>query len=138
MTFPLEIRKMPGPRPFPPRVNSHTEAFWLGLATGVFMVSHCACGCLSFPPRRHCPRCGSAPMGWQRVSGLGKVYSQIVVHAAAAYFAADAPYSLVVVDLEEGVRLVTRWHGDPPQPDDPARLLVASYEDGVLFGACSA
>ena len=77
-------------------------------------------------------------MGWQRVSGRGRVYSHIVVHAAPAFFAAAAPYTLVVVDLEQGLRLVTRWHGASPQCEQPARMLVTSYDDGVLFGATAA
>jgi uncharacterized protein len=133
----IEFVVVPGPRPLAPRVSQQSEPFWTRLAGGVFGVAHCEqCGRLSFPPKANCPDCGASGMGWQPVSGDARVYSATVVHAAPALFAAQAPYALVVVDLAEGVRLVTRWVGTaPPRCDQPARLVVLKHDDGVLFGA---
>lgn len=133
----LEVVVVAGQRPLVPRVSQQTEAFWTRLAGGVFGVAHCEqCGRLSFPPKANCPGCGASGMGWQPVSGDAIVYSATVVHAAPALFDAQAPYALVVLDLAEGVRLVTRWVGTaPPRCDQPARLVVLQHDDGVLFGA---
>lgn len=134
---PTEVVVLAGNRPLIPRVSQLTEAFWARLAGGVFGVAHCEqCGRLSFPPRANCPACGSSGMGWQPVSGDATVYSATVVHAAPAMFEAQAPYALVVLDLVEGVRLVTRWVGAAsPHCDQLARLVVIKHEDGILFGA---
>lgn len=133
----LEVVVVAGPRPLAPRVSQQSDAFWTLLAGGSFGVAHCeACGHLSFPPKAYCPACGASGLGWQPVSGDATVYSATVVHAAPALFSAQAPYALVVLDLVEGVRLVTRWVGAaPPRCDQPARLVVLKHDDGVLFGA---
>lgn len=133
----LEVVAIPGPRPMAPRISLQSQAFWHGLAGGVFGVAHCElCGRLSFPPKACCPQCGASGLGWHPVGGEATVYSATVVHAAPALFAAMAPYALVVLDLAEGVRLVARWVGtSPPQCNQPARLVVLRHDDGVLFGA---
>ena len=38
----------------------------------------------------------------------GVVYTETVVHAAPAQYAADAPYQLAIVELESGERLTVR------------------------------
>lgn len=59
-------------------------------------------------PRESCPTCGSLDWRWERSSGKGKVFSWTVIHAALhPGFVQDVPYAVVVVELEEGVRLVT-------------------------------
>jgi len=132
----LPVVPMAGARPLAPRISAHTEAFWTRLAGGVFGVAHCElCGHLTFPPKAHCPACGAAGLGWWPVCGGGTVYSATTVHAAPALFAALVPYVLVVLDLDEGVRLVTRWMGSPPRCGAAAQLVLLRHDDGVLFGA---
>ena len=41
----------------------------------------------------------------------GVVYTETVVHAAPAQYAADAPYQLAIIDLEHGGRLTVRILG---------------------------
>ena len=135
-TTPLECLLMPGPRPLAPRISQLTKTFWDRLDQGIFVVAQCtACQRPRFPPQGQCPGCGDKETTWQPVNGSGKVYSATVVHAAPAMFAAAAPYVLAVIDLDEGVRLVTRWIGNRPDCDQAARLVVLKYDDGVLFGA---
>jgi len=132
----LPMIQQPGPRPLAPRISALTESFWARLSGGVFGVAHCeCCGQLSFPPKAHCPACGAGGLGWWPVAGHGTVYSATTVHAAPALFAAAAPYVLVVLDLHEGVRLVTRWIGAQPRCGQAAQLVLIQHDDGVLFGA---
>jgi len=53
-----------------------------------------------------CPECNSWNTEWVKASGRGKVYSWMVAfqpfHPA---FFGDVPYAVVMVELEEGVRL---------------------------------
>ena len=134
----LPVLTLPGPRPLVPRISAHTESFWTRLAGGAFGVAHCeCCGHLTFPPKAHCPACGAAGLGWMPVDGQGTVYSATTVHAAPALFAAAAPYVLVVLDLREQVRLVTRWIGPQPACGAAAQLVLLQHDDGVLFGATS-
>ena len=67
-------------------------------------------------PRESCPACGSFDWGWERSSGKGRVFSWTVVHRALhPTFADDVPYAVVVIELDEGVRLVSQVVGLAPE-----------------------
>ncbi len=64
----------------------------------------------------HCNASGSA-LEWRTASGRATVYAAVVEHrpeAAGAAFAAGKPYCVALVDLEEGVRMMTNVVGCPP------------------------
>jgi uncharacterized OB-fold protein len=61
----------------------------------------------------------------------GVVYTETVVHAAPEQLAAEAPYQLVIVTLEEGGRLTGRVAGDRLQIGDAVEL--AEERNGVAF-----
>ena len=135
----LAIIDRSGNRPFPPRVSAVTESFWSGLNQGHFLLGKCGdCSRLSFPPGSFCPGCGSGNMKRHEATGRGVLYSLTTVHAGPPQLLADGPYSGAIIDLEEGVRLVTEWIGPATTPlDSPAELVVTRYEDGCLFAARS-
>jgi uncharacterized OB-fold protein len=53
-----------------------------------------------------CPKCNSTDAEWAPVSGRGKVYSMTVVQHPTHPAFADVPYAVVIVELEEGMRMV--------------------------------
>jgi uncharacterized OB-fold protein len=61
----------------------------------------------------------------------GTVYTETVVHAPPAQFAADAPYQLAIVSLEEGGRVTGRILGDRVQIGDAVEF--AEDRGGVPF-----
>ncbi len=66
-------------------------------------------------PRHMCPDCGSPEWEWEASSGRGVIYTWTVTHQAMhPAFADDVPYSVVVVELEEGVRMVSGVRGLTP------------------------
>lgn len=66
------------------------------------------CGAWRHMPRESCQACGSFNWAWERVAGKGQVFSWTVIHRALhPGFAAELPYAAVVVELEEGVRIVS-------------------------------
>ena len=84
--------------------------YWEGLAQRELRLRVCdGCGRAACPPRPGCPHCGD-PRGSVRVaSGHGRLYSWIVCHVAFdPAFAADVPYVVGVVELPEGLRVVSR------------------------------
>ncbi len=60
------------------------------------------CDAVSFPPRDLCPRCGSADVAPQRLSGRGEIYSYSTVFQGPNGFAEYAPYVVALVRLAEG------------------------------------
>jgi uncharacterized OB-fold protein len=68
-----------------------------------------ACGGRWYFRRDFCPRCGSTQVA-TRVSGcVGTVYAAtVVVRAPSPEWRERAPYGLCLVDLDEGVRVMTQ------------------------------
>jgi|TARA_B110000967_G_scaffold210056_2_gene269997 uncharacterized OB-fold protein len=134
----LETLVCEGCRPLPVETTKITAPFWQGLSEGVFQTTQCTeCQRISFPPKAICPACHSNQYQWQTLSGKGTLYSYTIVHAAPPMFKSQTPLKVAVVDLEEGVRLVTRLIGDEAiSPlDSPVQLLITQFEDGYLFAA---
>jgi hypothetical protein len=99
-----------------PRIDEESRGFWEGLARHELGVQRCrACGTVRFYPRAVCPACLSGDTEWRRASGRGTVYSFTVTRQnQAPGFREEVPYVLAVVELEEGVRLMTNIVGCPP------------------------
>ena len=92
-----------------PEVTADTEPYWSGVADGVLLLQHCSgCGCVLHPPAPACPVCQSDVLQWQAASGKGLLFSYTVVHHPThSAFADRVPYVVALVELDEGVRLVT-------------------------------
>jgi uncharacterized OB-fold protein len=126
------------PCPLAPRPSDFSRPFWESLAAGRLATTRCtACARLSFPPRAFCPACGSEKHAWAELSGRGRLYSRTRIHAAGGPFAWLVPYSIGIVDLDEGVRLMTRLLSSASDLalDSPVQLAVLRHTDGVLFVA---
>jgi uncharacterized protein len=67
-----------------------------------------ACGRAVFYPRALCPHCHADALSWIVASGRGTLYSYTVVHQAFGPFATETPFFVAIVELEEGVRMMTR------------------------------
>jgi uncharacterized OB-fold protein len=126
--------RMPGNRPWPPRITEATRPFWQALAEGRLTTTRgISSGRLTFPPKPFCPHDWGRQVEWVELSGRGTLYSQTVIHAAPAAFAEEAPIRNGIVDLEEGLRVAARILGEPPL-DAEMECVVLHYDDGPLFG----
>lgn len=73
------------------------------------MLQRCtACSRHVFYPRVLCPHCGATALEWVPASGLGTLYSVTVVSRRPEQ---GGNYNVVLVDLDEGVRLMSRVDG---------------------------
>jgi uncharacterized protein len=104
------VPKTPEPDPgdfvLRPQQNRDTAYFWEGTQAGELRIQTCnACGALRHPPGPACPACGAMDRGHVVASGRGTVFSY-VVHRHPPVPGRELPILLVVVDLEEGVRMV--------------------------------
>ena len=86
-----------------------TAPFWKAAARHQFVLQRCeSCGRLQHPPEPICTSCLSDSLAFERVSGLGKVYSfTIVRRALLPELESRVPYLLVLIDLAEGCRIVS-------------------------------
>jgi uncharacterized OB-fold protein len=84
-----------------------------GLAKNEIRIQHCtACGQAQTFAHDACQLCGAESLVWKMSAGRGIVYAAtIVARAPSDVFRPLAPYTLVVVEMEEGARIM--GHADP-------------------------
>jgi uncharacterized protein len=74
------------------------------------------CGTWRHVPRDLCAKCGSFNWEWAKSSGKGKLFSwTTAVQPMLPQFADLVPYSPVVIEMDEGVRLVSWLTNVPPE-----------------------
>lgn len=96
-----------------PENGPDTAPYWDGLRQGKLKLQSCgACGKVRHYPRPVCPHCYSMETSWIDSSRRGTVHSWTVSHHAFhPGFKPELPYTLVTVDLAEGVRMQAQLRG---------------------------
>ncbi len=98
----------------------HTKVgdFARHLKDGRLMGSRClACGRTAYPPRADCPACRGGAFEFRELSGRGVVATFTRITAAPAGFETRVPFTIGVVDLEEGGRLLAWFGATIPERD---------------------
>lgn len=100
------------PVPAPERDALNTP-YWDSLAQGTLSYQSCnACQNAWLPARSECPRCLAADWRWAPASGSARLISWVVYHMAYhPAFAGRLPYTVAVVELIEGPRLISNVVG---------------------------
>jgi uncharacterized protein len=114
---------------YTPSPSGFTQEFYQHCARGELRFQRCAaCRTWRHPPRVTCARCGSQASSWELSSGRGTLFSWTVTHQPLAPgFADDVPYAVIVVELEEGVRLVSGLRGLAPDALELGMSLVVEF-----------
>lgn len=91
-----------------PQPDDASAPFWEACARHELLLQRCAaCKTFRHPPRPACPSCTSFDVEWVPASGRARVWSWVIAHPPVLpAFAEKAPYNVVVVELEEGVRMI--------------------------------
>lgn len=100
-----------------PETQPWSKAFWEGTRERKLLIQECKdCGVKIFYPRKYCPKCWSPQLSWSEASGRGKIFSySVTMGGVEEKFAGDLPFVLALVDLEEGVRMMTNIVNCPPE-----------------------
>jgi len=110
-----------------PTVDS--QPFWDACRAGELRLQRCANGHWRFPPAPLCPECWTREASWERTSGRGTVIAHVtfrrVYHSA---FAPLIPYTVAIVELEEGPRLTTRLVGVGPDEVKGGMRVEVTFE----------
>lgn len=123
------------PRRFVPQPSPETQVFWDGAKAGELRLQRCdACDRAYFPPRPFCPRCAERKVRWFKASGRGQLYSYVIHHRPVPGFV--PPYSIAVVELSEGPRMMTNIVHCPQTPealqlDMPLEVLFTQISDAI-------
>lgn len=114
-SLPGERRSAPEPRRPRPPINRDNAFFWDGVAAGELRIQRCAgCATLRHPPRPMCGSCQSTDVDVVVSSGRGTIYSY-AVHHHPPLPGIELPLVVILVELEEGVRLVSSLADASPE-----------------------
>jgi uncharacterized OB-fold protein len=117
-----------------PSTDGLNGEFYAYLARDELRLQRCtACGAWRHPPRVRCAHCGSHEVTWEPATGRGRIYSWTVTHRAVDP-AFTPPYAILVVELEEGPRVVGNLRGLEPSElvlDLPVVVEIEHASDAV-------
>ena len=102
----LSDEEMRKPLPVP---TKWSQPFWDAAKEHRLVLKKCnACGNIDHPPYLYCTACHADEHEWIEASGKATLYSYAVNHFGVPFpFWDDMPYVLAMVDLPEGVRMIS-------------------------------
>lgn len=103
--------KLPAPAPI---ITSDTAAFWSATKNGVLLLQRCDhCRRTIWYPKAFCNACGTFEVTSFEAGGEGQIYSFAEVHRGETAYRETPRFVLAVVELDEGVRMLTNIVGAP-------------------------
>ena len=116
-----------------PEPTLDSQPFWDALKKHRLELQKCGdCGKIRHYPRPVCDKCYSMKVEWVEASGKGKVFSWTVSHHPFhPGFKEDVPYILATVELEEGVRMISRLKGVKAEEMEIGMPVEVIYEDAT-------
>ncbi len=91
-----------------PEPTPETQHFWDGTRAGELRLQRCDdCEKVYFPPRPFCPDCACRSVSVIVASGKATLHTYVISHRAMPDSGMEAPYSIAVVELDEGPRLLS-------------------------------
>lgn len=99
-----------------PEPTPETLHFWDGAREGELRLQRCdECRHVYFPPRPFCPACASRSVSVFVATGRATLASYVINERPQPPW--DAPYSIAIVELEEGPRMMSNVVGCPQTPE---------------------
>ena len=119
-----------------PAITRDTQFWWDGIQERKLLIQRCsACGNLRHPPGPMCPSCHSLEWETLAATGRGEIYSYVsFYHPPIPPF--DVPNLIVLVELDEGTRVVSNLPGvssDQVRVGMPVQARFDELEQGRLF-----
>ncbi len=87
-----------------------SQEFWKGTKDHKFLLKKCKdCGNIDHPPYYYCTECMSLEHEWVEASGKGTIYTYSTTYMGAPpVFTKEQPFTLAMIDLAEGPRMLSR------------------------------
>jgi hypothetical protein len=115
-----------------PEPTPETQHFWDGTKAGILLLQRCdSCDDTYFPPQPFCAKCASRDVSLVEAGGRAKLMSYVISHRRTPGF--EPPFSIAIVELEEGPRMLTNIIGCAQTPE----ALVLDMALEVVFEAVS-
>jgi uncharacterized OB-fold protein len=113
-----------------PPMSPAGEPFWQATREPRLDLPWCtSCERAIWYPRLTCPDCLGSDLEWRPASGEGTVYAASVQHRPAHPKLADrVPYVVALVDLAEGVRMMSSVVDTDPESVSPGLAVTVAWE----------
>lgn len=103
-------------KPIPEPMEELNKQYWQHCADEKLCFQKCTtCKTWRHIPRPMCAKCNSIEWEWAKATGRGKIFSwtitRVPLHPA---FTSQVPYALLIVEMEEGVKMVSGLRNLPP------------------------
>ena len=114
-----------------PGIDEETKPFWDYCKQHELRMQKCLkCGHIRYPVGPICTNCHHMESEWVKLSGKGTVFSFIIVHRPYhPGFADEIPYTVAIIETEEGPRLVSNIIGCKPEEVQIGMAVEVSFED---------
>ena len=121
-----------------PTPDADSEVYWRGLAEGKLLLQHCRdCGHVQLYQQAICRACNGERLEHRPASGRGTIHSYSVVYRAPGpAFKDGTPYTVILVELEEGPRMISSLTGCAPDAatfDMPVQLVCETVAEGIAL-----
>jgi len=123
---------------FLPVATAETAEYWAGCRRHELLIQRCAdCATYQFYPRLMCTACTGRSLEWVRASGHGRVRSfTIVRRAVAEAYAAEVPYVVALIELDEGPTMMSNVVGcsaEQVRMDMPVEVVFEDWTGDVTL-----
>lgn len=116
------------PLPVP---SKWSQPFWDGARQHKLLLKKCSkCGNIEHPPYLYCSECLAEQHEWVEASGRGTIYAfSTTLLGAPLPFTEDIPYTVAMVDLEEGPRMLTTIVDAEPEELEIGMKVEVVFDD---------
>lgn len=87
------------------------------------------CGKVHLPPRPLCDKCFSRGFEWVELPETGELLTYTVIHVAPPQFESMTPYTVGIVQIEDGLRIPGIIREAPPNQVKIGMKLKVVFED---------
>jgi hypothetical protein len=116
--------------PLPELDDELTRSFYDHCKQGTLHFQRCKdCSSWRHVPREMCAECGSWSWDWEASTGRGRVFSwTVVARALHPAFQDDTPSAPVIVEMDEGMRLLTQITDVAPDELEIDMLVEVAFD----------
>ncbi len=119
-----------------PRPTPETEVYWQGCRKHELLLQRCTqCNEFQFYPRIICTKCTSENLEWVKATGRGRVLTfTIVRRAVSEAYAADVPYVIALIQLDEGPKMMSNVVQCDPETlvvGSPVQVVFEDWSDEI-------
>ncbi|MFC2038249.1 Zn-ribbon domain-containing OB-fold protein [Chloroflexota bacterium] len=121
-----------------PGIDGENKPFWDYCKKHELRMQKCLqCGTIRYPVSPICQNCLHMEFEWEKLSGKGKVYSFTIIRRAShPGFAGEVPYTVAIIELEEGTRLISNVIDCKPEDvwvEMPVEVVFEDINDEIAL-----